>query len=383
MIFFFCIATSFSQQTSCGLQVSLLTATPGEELYSTFGHSALRVTDSVQGTDIIFNYGTFDFNDPDFYYKFVKGKLLYFVSVDDFENFMYQYQYEKRGITEQVLDLSCSEKNQLYYALIENAKEENKYYKYDFVYDNCTTRLRDIVENENNGNLNIKNIKPYENVSFRNLIHEYLDRGNQYWSKFGIDLVLGTPLDKQITNKETMFLPEYLLKAFDSAQKNGRPLVQQKNELLASQINNDNKPFFTPLVVFSILIILVFVASLAKNKNIQLALTIFDFLFFFICGLIGSFLIFMWIGTEHLTTKNNFNLWWAFPLHTVMAFYILKKNKWVQYYYLFIFLSIVLLLVSWAYLPQQLNIAFLPIAGIILIRSWFISKKNFYGIPSN
>ncbi len=382
-LFLFSLSTAFSQQDNCRLQISLLTATPGEELYSTFGHSALRVTDSMQGTDIIFNYGTFDFDDPDFYSKFVRGKLLYFVSVDDFENFIYQYQYEKRGITEQVLNLTCNEKNKLYNALIENSKEENKYYKYDFVYDNCTTRLRDIVENESDEKLVTKNIRPFEGVSFRNLIHEYLDRGNQYWSKFGIDMVLGMPLDKELTNKEAMFLPDYLLYAFDSTTKDGKPLVQQKKELLPPLIDYENKAIFTPLVVFTILMLFVLIASFMANKKIQSALTIFDFIFFLLCGLIGLLILFMWFGTEHQTAKNNFNIWWALPLHSVMAFMVHKRTRMVKNYFTFIFFSVLLLLVAWAFLPQQLNIAFLPVTGIILIRSWFISKKDFYGITSN
>src|SRR5678815_12567 len=131
--------------SACGLRISLLTCTPGQELYSTFGHSALRLTDSLTGEDIIYNYGTFDFDDPGFYSKFTRGKLLYFVSVDKFQNFLEEYEYYQRGITEQVLNLSCTERGKLFSALQENAKDANKYYKYDFMVDNCTTRLRDIV----------------------------------------------------------------------------------------------------------------------------------------------------------------------------------------------------------------------------------------------
>ena len=132
-VFFFLICLfSKAQADSCNLRISLLTCTPGEELYSSFGHSALRVVDRANNFDIVFNYGTFDFDDPDFYTKFVRGKLLYFVSVTTFSDFMSQYEYEGRGVTEQILNLSCDEKQNLLAALNENAKEENKYYKYDF-----------------------------------------------------------------------------------------------------------------------------------------------------------------------------------------------------------------------------------------------------------
>ncbi len=140
---FFTFYISPAQTDSCGIRISLLTCTPGDELYSTFGHSAIRVVDSSANTDLVFNYGTFDFYDPDFYEKFIKGKLLYFVSVDSLPAFLWEYQYYKRGVTEQVINLGCDEKTKFVSALFENSKEENKYYRYDFNYDNCTTRLRD------------------------------------------------------------------------------------------------------------------------------------------------------------------------------------------------------------------------------------------------
>jgi hypothetical protein len=203
-ISFFSSAQTDSSR-SCGLQISLLTCTPGEELYSTFGHSAFRVVDSSTSTDIVFNYGTFDFYDPDFYEKFIKGKLLYFVAIDSLQSFLLEYEYFKRGVTEQVLNLSCTEKQNMLAALYENAKEENKYYRYDFNYDNCTTRLRDILEKITGQKLQTKNILPHSNTTFRNLIHFYLNRGGQQWSKLGIDILLGSPLDKKVTNSEAMF----------------------------------------------------------------------------------------------------------------------------------------------------------------------------------
>ena len=217
-----------AQTDGCGIRISLLTCTPGTELYSTFGHSALRVYDSINNKDLVFNYGTFDFYDPDFYNKFVKGKLLYFVSIDSLPSFMEEYDYYKRGITEQAINISCDEKQKLIALLFENAKEENKYYRYDFNYDNCTTRLRDMLEKAAGKQLETKNILPKPNTTFRNLIHVYLDRGGQQWSKLGIDMLLGHPMDKKVTNREAMFLPDYLLMAFDSSKLNGQPVVQEK-----------------------------------------------------------------------------------------------------------------------------------------------------------
>jgi len=352
----------------CPFRISLLTATPGAELYSTFGHSALRVTDSSSGYDIIYNYGTFDFNDPDFYSKFMRGKLLYFVSVDLFPNYLEQYAWEKRGITEQVLNLSCEQKVDLLAFLQENAKEENKYYKYDFVRDNCTTRLRDIVFTMSNGKRQTGNVRPGKKVSFRDLIHVYLDHSHQNWSKLGIDILLGVPLDKSLTNEEAMFLPDYLMAAFDSTHVNGQALVEKKEVILPPAMSAGKKPLFTPFIVFSLLII--GIASLmivGKSKRFLLA---FDFVLFFLTGLIGWFIMFMWFGTEHLTTKNNFNLAWAFPLNFIAAFFVYKQKNWLRAYFLVYCLLLIALLILWWWGPQEMNDALLPLVILLFIRAF-------------
>ncbi len=372
---FFTQPQAQAQTDSCNLRISLLTCSPGEELYSIFGHSAIRVTDITNGTDIIYNYGTFDFNDPDFYIKFTRGKLLYFVSIDEFNNFVYQYQYEKRGIIEQTLNLSCTEKQQLSAALQLNAKEENKYYKYDFVYDNCTTRLRDIVAKNTTGSFITKNIRPHSGITFRNLIYEYLNKGGQYWSKLGIDILLGTPLDKKISNNETMFLPDYLLKGFDSTMVGQKKLVNEKKIILAETIEINKNKLLTPFIFFLFLFVLITILSFMKSKKNRLILSFFDFLFFFLCGVVGILIVFMWLGTEHITARNNFNLVWALPSHAVMSFFINKKKNWVKNYFAFTFWLIIALCLSWFFLPQQMNNALLPVMAILLVRSFFLSKK--------
>ncbi len=182
LIPFFLLAsfTSVIAKDSCRLHISLLTCSPGEELYSTFGHTALRVKDNTTGSDIVFNYGTFEFG-PDFYTKFIKGQLRYFLSIENFADFAYSYQYESRSIQEQVLQLSCVEKEKLFTALQINAQEENKYYQYDFLFDNCTTRAKDIVARNTASPVVFNNILPADVPTFRNQIHYYLNKGGQYW----------------------------------------------------------------------------------------------------------------------------------------------------------------------------------------------------------
>lgn len=365
---------SSAQTDSCNIRISLLTCTPGEELYSTFGHSAIRVVDKATSNDIVFNYGTFDFYDPNFYKKFIKGKLLYFVSTDSLAGFLSEYEYYKRGVTEQVLNLSCAEKQNIVTALFENAKEENKYYRYDFNYDNCTTRLRDMIEKISGKQLQTKNILPRHNATFRTLIHDYLNKGGQQWSKLGIDILLGAPLDKKINNREAMFLPEYLLMAFDSASFNDKKIITEKKILLPAFEITKTKPFLTPVVVFSIFFLLIAVLSFLKQGSWNKFLNLFDFIFFLILGMIGVLLLFMWFATNHAMCKNNFNLLWAFPVHLPMAFMLFSKKQWVKKYFKLIFLITLILIVVWLFLPQQLNTALLPITGIILIRSYFRSK---------
>lgn len=371
---FFISSHSIAQPDSCNIRISLLTCTPGQELYSVFGHSAIRVIDRSTNTDLVFNYGTFDFEDPDFYKKFIQGKLLYFVSVDSLPSFLWQYEYFKRGVTEQVINITCLEKQSFLTALLENAKEENKYYRYDFNYDNCTTRLRDMLEKVTNKPLISKNLLPDNKTTFRHLIHTYLNKGEQYWSKLGIDILLGSPLDKKITNRESMFLPDYLMMGFDSSMNSDPPLVAEKNILIPEFEVAKPNSLITPLNIFSTIFILIGLFSFSKSASLQKFLKVFDFTFFFLLGSVGILLLFMWFGTNHAMCKNNFNLLWALPVHLPFAFMLFSKKEWVKSYFRFIFFYSLALFATWFFLPQQLNISLLPVLGIIMTRSYFISK---------
>ncbi|HJU46189.1 MAG TPA: DUF4105 domain-containing protein, partial [Chitinophagaceae bacterium] len=163
------------------LRISVLTCAPGDELYSLFGHTALRITDDTKGTDIIYNYGTFDFNDPDFYTKFVRGKLDYFLSAENVSGFLYEYQMTGRSVIEQELLLSDSVQQVIADAIAKNLEGSNKYYKYDFLYDNCTSRIKDILVSHAGMRVD-KRLVP-EGTSFRDMLHEYLDRSGLGWTK--------------------------------------------------------------------------------------------------------------------------------------------------------------------------------------------------------
>jgi len=358
-----------SQSDGCDLTISLLTCTPGAELYSSFGHSAFRVQNTATGEDLIFNYGTFDFNDPDFYAKFVRGKLLYFVSLEQYNYFMFQYSYEGRGVTEQILNLDCEMKQELFSALKENIKEEKKYYHYDFLYDNCSTRLWDMLKNHTDADLKLGNILPEKDIRFRNLLHEYLDKGGMFWSKLGIDILLGLPVDKKVKNEQALFLPDYLMEAIDSTNINGTPLVASKSQLLPMLYQPEINKFTSPLVVFTIFWLIIAFLSLNRRISRSVLMKIIDFVYYFLTGAAGILLIFMWFGTDHAVCAYNFNLLWALPINIIVAFFVFNQNKYIKIFRL-LWIWYLILLIIWIFLPQQMNLALVPIVATGFIRSF-------------
>ena len=365
---FVCFHSSTFAQDSSHLRISLLTCSPGNELYSTFGHSAYRVIDSSSVTDIVYNYGTFNFDDDGFYLKFIRGKLLYYVSAENFngpEGFKYTYQSTNRGITEQVLNLTPAEKTTIQHFLNNNLREENKYYKYDFFFDNCTTRLRDILKKNHDTTFTTKPVM-HAGTTFRQAIYEYLDKNDKQWSKLGIDILLGEKCDRVMTAEQMQFLPDNLMKSLDSAN---HPLILSRQNLYAVTDEPGKGSLFSPLVVFSLLLIAIALLSLLKNSFAQKFLHGFDGILFFTTGLLGIVLILMWFGTDHSMTKNNFNLLWAWPTNIIIAFFVNSNKTWVKKYFAFNAVALVIVLLAWFFLRQHLNISLIPIVLLIIYRS--------------
>lgn len=357
---------SNAQDNRSGLRISVLTCAPGQELYSTFGHTAIRVVDSIQHTDIVYNYGTFDFSDPDFYSKFTRGKLDYFLSIASLPDFMYEYRSENRDVYEQVLALSEQSKKAIRQALNETLSGAARYYKYDFLYNNCTSRVRDIIMRY--GGLEADQQLVPAGTSFRDMLHEYLDKGNQAWSKFGIDLVLGSPIDKKAGIAESMFLPDYLMKGIDSSVRSKDHKVLGE-KILINRGTAQPQPFRdTPLLLFSVIAVIVGVLSLLKNKTAVQLSRVFDFVLFLSTGLIGCLLLFMWLGTDHSACAANYNLLWAMPLNVVAAFAVWKRPGWFRKY-MSVYAGLLLVtILGWFWLPQELNTGFLPIILLLLAR---------------
>lgn len=368
--------TATAQVLSPESKISLLTCGQGEELYSTFGHSAIRVCDTTQGIDMIFNYGIFNFKDPNFYTNFVRGKLNYMLGVEGYNDFISEYMFDERWVYEQVLNLTTEQQQALFRFLIHNSLPENRFYLYDFLFDNCSSRIRDVLNKVFPGQIAFPD--SYRDITgeptFRDLLRSYLNESP--WTKLGIDILLGKRVDRVATASEYMFLPDFLLEAFGKATINNHPLVASSGYLYkSSKAFSPTKTLFNPMLIFILLLVLTVAAYIMK-----IPFRWIDFTLFLIVGLLGLLLLFMWFGTDHYVTKYNFNLLWAIPSHAVVAFFLLKKQwpRWMLWYFVANTLLCVILLVFRGYLPQQLNNALVPVVCILGFRSYAIAKSLFF-----
>jgi len=205
-------------------RVSLLTCSPGQELYARYGHTAIRVCDPVQNIDYVFNYGLFSFEDSHFYFHFVQGQTWYQLGVQSYSGFMYEYQCEHRQVYEQTLLLTPEEQDTIFKALMINALPENRTYLYNFVFDNCATRPYHIIQNAL-GNSIRSHYTDWEGATYRDFIHHFTRHGS--WAEFGINLIFGYKADQAISGEQRMFLPEALMLWLQQAYRpNAAPLTQ-------------------------------------------------------------------------------------------------------------------------------------------------------------
>lgn len=359
-------------QLSPEAQISVITCGPGTDLYATFGHSAIRVQDPANNLDLVYNYGTFDFNTPNFYLKFARGKLLYSLSRGRFEDFLYTYQLEDRWVKEQVLQLRGPERNEIFRYLETNYLPENRDYKYDFLFNNCSTKIPEVLTRALSGTLQFDESYLIELFTFRQLIQQYLDTNS--WSSLGIDLALGAVIDRKASVAEHMFLPDYVYMQLNHAMLDGKPLVARERNILLEE-GGKNEGYFTLTPAFWLLIALLFTATITyiDHRNATRS-TILDFVLFLLTGLLGLFMLFLWFLTDHSATAWNFNLLWAFPGNIVLAFYLLKNRpvKRMRVYMLSLLLLIGLALLLWLFGLQVFSPLLLLFWGCLAIRYVFL-----------
>lgn len=369
-------------------EISLLTSAPSdEEVFTVYGHAALRIHDPLRELDLIFNYGIFDFSKPNFIYRFAKGETDYKLGVANFPDYVTEYQMRGSDITEQVLNLLPGEKAHIWAALLENYQPENRVYRYNFFFDNCATRLATLAEKNVYGEIRYND--PPEPKTFRDLIN-YCTR-NHPWLTFGCDLALGSPTDRTATPHEMMFLPFYLKEALGKAtviQPDGieRPLVKQTRVIgataeqnanaapthTAEEIEETTDTLCTPMAA-SVLLFLVVFALTAVERRKKIYFRWLDCILFFAAGAGGAILFFLSFISVHPATWPNWSLVWLNPLDLVaVILFCVKKARKAAYYYHFInFAALSLMLAGWYWIPQHLNAAFIPLVATLWLRSGY------------
>lgn len=338
--------------------ISVLTFAPGNELYSLFGHTGIRIIDDANRLDIVFNYGTFDFDTQGFYLKFAQGLLPYQLSCSDYDRLEAVYRMEERSIYSQTLNLDSIQKQRLMDLLLENYQPQNRSYLYNFLYDNCSTRVRDILEKGMNDNITWT-AQPSEK-SLWNLLDEYLCRSP--WTQWGIHTILGSPATVTATIREQMFLPDYLMFRLDSAVYNGSPVAQPIEVLYQSPEHDFGTPWYlSPFFIFAICT-LGLILLLQKNRSRRLLKAI-AIPFFIVTGIIGCLIVFLCFFTKHPTMFPNFNALWANPLNLIATFFLGKRElPWIVNKYLFVYLYILII----GFLLWFLFVPAVPYASMVI-----------------
>lgn len=319
--------TNYAETPADSIRVSLLTCSPHDEIYSLYGHTAIRYEDKASKTDIVVNYGMFSFKKPFFVARFVLGLTDYEMGIQDFNDFCYEYQYFGSQVKQQEINLTPEEKGQLLKALQDNYANA-RVYRYNYFYNNCTTKARDIILKSINGKIEYKNAID-KSVSFRDLIHGC--NANYSWASFGNDLLLGFKADMQTTREEQQFLPDNLMRDFGqakivSADGSARPLVKNTEIIVKG---NDyaiaGKTKVTPQFVFITLLLLIAAIVVAEFKTKKRFLWV-DISLLLSSGLAGL-ILFVMLFSEHPTTSTNLQIFILCPLNLYWAIYIIKNKR--------------------------------------------------------
>jgi hypothetical protein len=351
-------------------QISLLTCSPGEQIYELFGHTAIRIKDSTSNVDFVVNYGLFDFNQDNFIYRFVRGKTDYMAGISYTHSFLEGYKKRGSSVTQSILNLTTQEKTDLLNKLDENLKPENREYRYNFIYDNCATRVRDMIETS------VKQKISYpthvDNYTFREALMLYTEQAT--WSQLGFDLCLGKGADITATQREMFFLPEILGGAYESSRitnnNESYPLTLQTNVLVPKNRETETVWFTPTLCAYALLLLALFASFYLRGKKKYLEIA--DIVLNTINGLGGCIILFLILFSQHPFTNENYNIIWMNPLtlFPIIAciFPFLKKLNGLYYATTTImWLAFIILM---PILPQTFNTAVLPWVLTLLLRSY-------------
>ncbi|HJS00989.1 MAG TPA: DUF4105 domain-containing protein [Flavobacterium sp.] len=359
---FFSAVWAQNIQLSKDASVSIITCGVGNESYSLFGHTAIRIKDSTNFVDAVYNYGAFDFNTPNFVPKFAKGDLQYFAVVTPYTDFINQYTYENRSVDEQELNIPLEFKQQLFDNLNTSLTSGDSHYTYKFIDKNCTSMVVDIINKTLGASVITK--KTDTEISYRSILYPYFD--HHFYEKLGTSIIFGTKVDNK---GDKIFLPLELQKSLALIQYNNQPLAPKNKSILhfaeshpSSWWNN----IYSYLIILSLLVIW-------NKKTIHIS-------FFSIMGILGLFFIFMGFYSDHLELANNYNVLLFNPIHLILCFFYCMKNKVWTYRLalsnLFFLLIYIIVLINKAHL--------LIVLPLILTSTYFsihLMRKNSKPIP--
>ncbi|UWX55926.1 DUF4105 domain-containing protein [Maribacter litopenaei] len=349
-----------------------MTVGTGEELAAKFGHSAIRFQDSSLGIDEVYGYGTYDFEDSKLLFKFYRRQTGIYNFRIPFTYFKRSYEIEQRWVREQELDLDLEQKTAIVAFLENNLLPENRKYQYDFLFDNCATVIPQVFEKTLGNSLQLNYDHLEEEFTFRELIHQNLELNS--WSNFGIDLALGAVIDRKATPYELMFLPLYVYEQMKHTTVDGKPIVKTESVLVDIPAQSYPTPFLLS-PVFWLLILLLTVAFMTyKDHRAKKRTKWLDFLLFFITGLAGQLILFLWFFTDHDATKMNFNLLWAFAPNLFVAFLLAKSSlpKWIRTYVFILLCFIGLTILLWLIKFQVFSVLLIFILLSLSLRYLFL-----------
>ena len=368
LLLFAALPELFSQEDK-GIEVYLITCNPGTETYSHYGHSALRIVIPEKNSDLVYNWGVFDFSTSNFAWKFAKGRLEYMLLADSFENFLSGYIFEKRSVYQQKINMEPGEIEKMFNLISENLKPENVRYRYDFFYDDCSTRIRDLLEKSIGTKLLYPPAETKKLPTFRQKVGDY--QRDYMWLKLGIDLIMGIHADKKASLRDQMFLPFDLQRGLSETVINRGnkmiPLLQNMESVIDFELPDHNRNIFfsPPLILGFILVLIIIFSATYHGTGIN---KLVDIVLFTVFSVLAMLMIFFNFFTDHMQMKWNLNIIWLNPF-LILCLVSLVFNRNRQIWFKLVFFLALIFILPLFLLPQVFNNALVPLALIIILRS--------------
>jgi hypothetical protein len=346
-------------QLSKNAHISVLTCGTGNESYSLFGHTAIRVSDIENNLDVVYNYGAFDFDTPNFVMKFTKGDLNYFIVNNRYVDFINQYNYEKRDVYEQDLDIPLVLKQKLFDNLSQSLLSDERLYQYKFIDNNCTSKVVDVINKTLNAKVITKKIDTDQ--TYRSILFPYFD--NHFYEKLGTSIVFGTKVD-QMGSK--IFLPFELQKSLKLIQYQNHPLCKENKTLITFEKEIPTSWWNN---CYTYLLVLVFVI-LINRKSV-------DYIYLMTIALLGLLFVFLGFYSSHQELGYNYNILLFNPiLFIVLYFWSTKNSKWT---YKLSILNILLMIVYFFIIITKVHLLIVSpilITNIVVLTRLAIKHKK-------